>query len=519
MFRRYPLPQLKRTFALMLTLALLGAVYGCSSGGGSSNGGNNGGGGGGNGGGGGGGNNTVFFSTVTGRVTDPDGAPLVGATVTIDGLSAQTTQFGNYRLPNVQIPVGQVSRVLVVNARCNVNGVNWVGSNVIEIFRTNAVASNAQLVVGDPATLGEVHGTVQETDGTPIGGASIYASIEIPPANAGDPIRWANLGAFLAVSNNNGAYVLPDLPANAHWYIVASYPGRLNSTQRNMVVGAGASSSLNFTLSRSSGSSTVPVANSLFSLSLTYPDSPTRATGNDVSAIRQYLLKKRGFDKYHIAKQSVTAASKGTRLITGSHIENIVTWDFAALNNLYGYVVLRSVNVDSDFKPYSVLQDALADRFSDSDAILTPDLSYYYSVSRLDTINFPSNGAEGDPVIPPTVCSPLQPISLTGPASGATVANPVFSWGSVNRASLYQILVYDRFPTLQSSSDVTNGVSPIWPQNPDQPGTSLVPAGRISQAYQGPALISGRRYYWVVIASDTTGSAYTISPISSFIAQ
>lgn len=514
MSSRYPLPALKRMFALLLTLALLGTVYGCSSGGSSNNSNNNGGGGGG------GGNNTVFFSTVTGRVTDPDGAPLIGATVTVDSLTTQTTQFGNFRLPNVQIAKVEVSRVLVISAQSNVNGVNWTGSNVIEIFRTSDVATNAQLVVSDPATQGEIQGVVRETDGTPIGGASIYASVEIPPANAGDPIRWANLGAFLAISNANGAYILPDLPNSAHWYLVASYPGRLNTRKRSVVVNPGTSNVINFTLNRSSGTSTVPVAQSIFSISLTYPDSPTRAAGNDVSAIRQYLLKKKGFDKRRIAKQSVTATSKGTRAApAGSHIENIVTWDFAHLDNLYGYVVLRSINIDSDFKSYGVLQDALADRFSDADSILTPDLNYYYSVSRLDTINFPLSGAEGDPVIPPTVCSPLQPIALTGPVSSATVLNPVFSWTGVNRASLYQILVYDRFPTLQSSFDVSNGVTPIWPQNSEQPGTSLVPAGRTSQAYQGPALISGRRYYWTVIAADSTGAAYTISPISSFIAQ
>ncbi len=513
MFRLQKVVAYRRVGALCLTLALLGSVFGCSSSSGTSN--NNGGGGGG-----GGGGNTTRFSTVAGRVTDPDGAPIVGATVTVDGLQTQTTQFGNFRIPSVPIPAGQISRLLVITASNRISGINWTGSNVIEVFGADAITNNSQLVISDPATQGELRGTVRDSDNTLISGASVYANYELPRANPTDPIRWANLGSFLAITDNNGAYSLPDLPSGTRWYIVASYPGRLNARQTNVTVNSGAIATVNFSLTRSSGVSTSPVPDGLFGISLTYPDQPTRSVNTGYDGIRQFLLKKKGWEKRHLATRSFFAQSKGTRAApVGTHIENIITWDYTNLNNLYGYLVLRSVNVDNDFRNLAILQDSLADRFADADQIITPDLTYYYSISRLDTINYPRDGTEGDPVIPPIVVRPLNALNILGPQNNASVTNPTFNWSAVSRATLYQILVYDRFPSLQSDTDQVNGVRPIWPADPNNPGSSLISDGRTSQAYAGPGLTVGRRYYWVVLASDNVGSAYTISPIYSFIAQ
>src|SRR5207249_3147491 len=150
----------------------------------------------------------------------------------------------------------------------------------------------------------------------------------------------------------------------------------------------------------------------------------------------------------------------------------------------------------------ALLRDPLADRFSDVDLILTPDNSYYYSVARLDTINFPNNNGGDGPPSDVRVVRPLSPISLASPNTGTVVTNPpTLSWTQVPRATLYQILVYDRFPDLQSDTD-PNGVRPIWPQDPRNPGSSLVHDPNTSQVYQGPALVSGHTYYWAVLAQD-----------------
>lgn len=506
--------EITRRFALAGAVIALcfGALAGCSSGSGSS----------GTSGGGGGGGGGARATTVAGRVTDLEGAPIVGANVKIGSLIAQTTQFGNYRLPGVEIPSGQVSQTYVVSASALVNGVKWTGSNIIEVFAGIAVSGNSHIVLSDPLSQGEIKGRVTTGGGAPLAGASVYASIALPPdpAHPADPTVFSNLVAFLGVTDSNGNYSIPEIPQSARYVVVASYPGKLNGRQTDVNVSAGFSTTLNFSLS-GGGSAAIPVPTGLYGISLTYPSTATRATGANVNALlRQRILKQKGWTNRHAAiKGSLPQGAITRDAPAGTNIENIVTWDYAPLNNLYGYVVLRSISIATNFKPYSILQDPLADRFSDADTVLTPDVNYYYSIAGLDTINYPAGGAEGDPVIPPIAVRPLGKIGLTAPANNASISNPVFGWTSVNRATLYQILVYDKFPALQSDLDLENGVRPIWPADPNNPGTSLVSDGRLSQAYQGPALVPGRQYYWVVIASDNVGSAFTISPLFAFTAK
>ena len=503
-----------------LVIVLFGSVIvGCSSGS-SSNTNNNGSDGGGGGGATGG---TTRISTVVGRVTDFDGAPIVGATVTIGSLTAKSTQFGDYRIQNVEIPVGKVSQTFVVSATATVNGVSWSGSNVIETFVGDTTTNNAHLILSDPATQGAITGKVTNSSGAPLSGASVYASIELPPdpAHPTAPIQFSNLTSFLGITDSSGKYTIPEVPQNSRYLVVASYPGKLNAQQSSVVVNAGFSTMVNLSLPNSSGTSTSPTPTGLYAISLTYPLSVTRAASTDILALlRQRILQKKGWQNRHIASKQFTAKSLVTRdAPAGYSIENIITWDYAPLDNLLGYVVVRSVAVENDFKPYAIVQDALANRFSDSDTTLTPDILYYYSIARLDTINYPAGGHEGDPVIPPSVVKPLSNIALSAPTNGATISTPVFKWSKVNRATLYQILVYDRFPTLQSDFDLTNGVQPIWPADPNNPGASLVNDGSTSQTYQGPSLISGHTYYWTVLASDSVGSAYSISPLYKFTAN
>jgi hypothetical protein len=108
---------------------------------------------------------------------------------------------------------------------------------------------------------------------------------------------------------------------------------------------------------------------------------------------------------------------------------------------------------------------------------------------------------------------PLGPISLISPASGATVSSktPTFTWTAVNRAANYQVLVYGKFPDLQSDTDTVNGVQPLWAS-----GSIAAPA--TSQTYQGPTLVPGQTYFWAVLAQDNVGSAFSVSPIQSFVA-
>ena len=209
---------------------------------------------------------------------------------------------------------------------------------------------------------------------------------------------------------------------------------------------------------------------------------------------------------------------------TDSIVETDLFWDYVNINNLFGYEIAQATNLNPpNFISIALLRDPLADRFADVDTGLTPDIAYYYSVARLDTINFPNGnvtageGAPGDTV----AVDPLGPIALIAPPSGAVAASkPTLSWTAVNRANLYQIVVYNRYPDLTGDSTKPDVVKPIWPTGQEDPSTdpTLVHAPATSQIYQGPALVSGHTYYWAVFAQDTVGSAISVSPIQSFVA-
>src|SRR5579875_67335 len=58
---------------------------------------------------------------VLGTVTDINGAPIVGATVTIAGQSTTTRSEGDYQIPNITVPAGQNSAIYVVRATKVIN--------------------------------------------------------------------------------------------------------------------------------------------------------------------------------------------------------------------------------------------------------------------------------------------------------------------------------------------------------------------------------------------------------------
>ena len=183
-----------------------------------------------------------------------------------------------------------------------------------------------------------------------------------------------------------------------------------------------------------------------------------------LQAIKLDLLQRLGYLKHPATDLTkATLKTAGTRAApSGSLVESIVTWDYSQVNNLLGYDVLRSANVPTAFASIAMLLDPLGDRFADDDPILTPDTIYYYSVAMVDTIDFPTNGAEGNPAIPAVAVEPLDPMSLVAPASGATVTGaPTFSWNAIPRGATYTVMVYNQFPNYQSDTDAS-AVQPIW---------------------------------------------------------
>ena len=519
-------------------LVLLGAS-GCGGGGSApdinnNNGGGGSGSGGGNGGGGGGGLTNPSFSIVGGSTTDIAGAPLVGADITLGQMSTVSSQFGAYVLPNVEVPAGQTSLVDHISARSTVNGRAYSGSNTVEVLRDEPRTTNVHIVMSPVAFQGTISGQVRDDQGRPLVGARVFASAPDPK---GGPF-FSNSGSFAAYTDLSGRYTLPNVPAlnvdttvapppggvtGSAYNVTASYAGHVNQSQ-GIRVSTGQTAEADFTLNGQTTGPVLPVVSNFQAFSVTTPLSPTRAAGHGLTkgamnAIRGWILRRKNLltrTRKFASAGKLTLLTAGHRSTpAGSIIESDLLWDYRQLDTLLGYSVLRSDNTDANFKSIALLRDTLADRFSDIDPALTPDLSYYYSLSRLDTINFPANGTEGDPgdVV---VVRPLQPISGLNPGdtSGQSGA-PNFAWSAVPRATLYQILVYDQFPDYQSDTN-PDGLPPIWPSDAANPGASLVHAPSTTQTYAGPALQRGHTYYWAVLASDSVGSAYSVSQIYSF---
>ncbi len=457
------------------------------------------------------------ISEISGTVTSVNNGPILGATVRFGSQSAASTQYGAYIIPNVMIPAGQSSIVNIVTATATIKGQAWSGQNQVELINGNPITSNVQVVLSPTNSQGSIIGVVLDSAGNRVSGARVFASIGPTfPAGHPDQLFFTNLASFNTTTRSDGSFTIPSLPSANSYTVTASLAGRINATTVGTVnVLASSSTQLTLTLSNPSGSSSVATPNGLTAQTITAPLSPTRSPGDAsgfLNVIRRIVQSKRGLLTHHAApSQKVLLHRSLTRSTpAGSLIETDLFWDYVQIDNLYGYDIVRATTISpANFTSIATVRDPQADRFADNDPILTPDHLYYYSIARLDTINFPTGvGGESSPVQPPVSVDPLGPLTLIAPSSGTvTAATPVFSWNAVNRANLYKVLVYDQFPTLQDSSD-PNGIAPVW--SADFSGTNAT--------YGGTALISGHTYYWAVLGQDDVASAFTISALQTFVA-
>ncbi|MCW3100196.1 MAG: Carboxypeptidase regulatory-like domain [Chthonomonadaceae bacterium] len=368
-----------------------------------------------------------------------------------------------------------------------------------------------------------------DSSGKGVAGAHVFANVGPIPVPEGKPdqLFFANLASFQTTTRSDGGFTLSSLPVDKPYTVTASLHGYINQTIDKIEVSVSSSTTVTLTLAPSTGTSTVPIPGNLYASSFTAPLNPTRAAGTAGSStgflnvVRRIILQQHGLLGHRAAAaQKITLHRSITRdTPAGSLIETDLFWDYAQVNNLYGYRIIRAFGgppldggqpSPGSFNPIATVRDPLADRFADNDAVLTPDNFYYYSIAELDTIT----GVEGTPVIPAVTVYPLNVLTLVSPASGSvTSAMPTFTWNAVNRVANYLVLVYDQFPTLQTDANSThkdpNSVPTFW---------SAVFTGTTGTYVGPPALISGHTYYWAVLGQDSAQSAATISPLQTFIA-
>jgi hypothetical protein len=124
---------------------------------------------------------------------------------------------------------------------------------------------------------------------------------------------------------------------------------------------------------------------------------------------------------------------------------------------------------------------------------LSAGVTYYWSVTAVNSAGSASSGIRSFTTAPPAVVAPPAPV-LTSPASGATgvALSPTLTWQASSGAASYNVF----FGTVSPPPQVT-----------DTAGTSYSPS----------ALGAGVTYYWSVTAVNSAGSAS--SAVRSFTTQ
>jgi len=431
---------------------------------------------------------------LAGLVTDVDGQAVAGATVSAAGRSTTTASNGSFRLQD--LPDGYVRVV----AEASIRGRRWSGESLVDLIGAEQNRS-LNLVISEETLQGAIEGTVISNAGFAIEGAKVFV---------GGP-----LGSTLAVTDRNGLYRAPRLTPGVTYTVTASLAGYVNHT-KSVHVSAGSVTAASFTLDRGDPMGAIPGPDGLTTQAWTVAAEVTRAASPERSVyewLKRLHRRRKGLPDGPLARQ--VELKRPTRATpAGSLVEADLFWTYASYEDLFGYLIRRGVSAGS-LEDTAVLRDPLTRAFFDLDPALTPGIRYFYAVHRLDTIDFPARGTVGS-ASNVASATPLAPIRTVAPAQGASVGGePLLSWTAVAAADTYQIYVWDRFPDLQNSND-PSGVSPVWPADPNAPGSSLVKAPGTSQRYEGPALTAGRTYYWFVVASNADGSALSVTPIRKF---
>lgn len=420
----------------------------------------------GSGGGGGGGGRTA---SVSGTVTDVNGDPVRGARVwTRDGQTTTTTT-GAYILRN------QRNDNLDVHAEIVQNGVRYKGQNV-GVTVQGLPTESVNIVVAPINQLASIRGVVQDRDGARLSNASVFAYAD-------------TLSSQRTVTGPNGEYELFGLISGLDYTVSAG--GRLyRSDVEFITLRDGERRTLNFVLS-DPGNPLMPTPQDLDAICWTSPRVATRST-EQRNAIENL---KRLFDPKRLERKATQRTTA-----RGNLVEVNLDWIPVDGLDLLGYGIYRARGGAGAFTAVDFLREPLAGYYVDLDDTLRPDTLYRYAVTSLSVI-YPSDPERSES----DLSNEAVVIPLDDLLGITTVRNPFgFAWDGGSGAEEYVVYVFDQFPGI--------GVQSIW-NNANSPviGTSL--------EYAGPALLRGRRYYYMVLGLADDRTSRTISTVGEFVAE
>lgn len=446
--------------------------------------------------GGGGGNSGT--SSVSGTLSNIDRATVTGGTVWAYGNPGNTTTSlasGAYKLNGVK------SGWQTMRASVFVNGVEWVGFTAAEVLN-NTPTMNINIVLSPKTATTSIGGTVRDDNNNRVEGARVLFTTRIVyPADqttSGD----GAYGSIVAITDHSGNYLLEGVPVGVTGVISASKVGFRNREFQIDTVSNG--DVVDFNLIPVSGT-LKPFAPTLDAIeSYTMPDSVSvlsdgKSTSSAYKAIKSYVSARY---KSAVPGKSVLVKTQSTP--AGSLMEVDLYFNAFKDNDsrdIAGYGIYRTTSPSIPFSAIDFIRDPYANFYGDMGLELTPLQNYYYAVTAvdvafLDSNNNPTVGSESDKSNTLSI-KPIGQMTTSSPINnGYASSNPTFKWTPLNGATKYRIIVFENFPTISETPVIDATLN-----------------GGTSYTYTGLPLDSSKTYYWVILASDASGTAFSYSQI------
>lgn len=413
------------------------------------------------------GGTTAQTSSINGIVTDLQGKPVRGATVTGCGVTTTTNSIGVYNLDAVC--VGEAT----VFATLTQDGVSYKGTNSGLTF-DNEVTKNVNIEMGRVDQFSTVKGTVYDPSGNPVGFARVFCTSK------------DGLSSVFTTASSTGVYSFGEL-INGVTYTIRPSIQDFNNDQVDVTLGAKQTQTVDLFLHDALNPALQPPTG-LTATAWTSPYVANRSAGHNqadaMESIKRLMEPARA--SKHVVRSSATARGS-------SFIEVDLSFTGVQSVSLYGYGVYRQSSPTA--APFvNLLRDPGANYYVDLDASLQVGATYTYWLTSLTTSDPNARGSES------AYSSTSSATPLGSIDSAFASGNPAqITWSAVTGAANYTVFVYNEYPGI--------GVSPVW-DNSANPATGTT-------VTVTPSLAPGT-YYFVVVGQTADGSAKTISDIKSF---
>lgn len=410
--------------------------------------------------------------TVTGRITDVDGAPIRGAVVTAGSASTTSSTNGAYILDRV-LSVDQA----VIATYTDANGVVHEGRNLAVVSESEQTIS-VNMMIAPRSSLATISGYVEDRFGNRLTGARVFA------------YGGGAYSSAVGMTNSTGRFVIRGLISGVDYELNAGGSGYANDFD-TVNLNAGQERSFLFVLG-DAGNPVLPAPSGL--TTLTWTSQPASRDSRQSAAMTQI---KRLFDPKYGKRTNAT--SRTTNL--GSPIEVELEWTPLQGNNFLGYGIYRGQGSGS-ILGVDFWREPLGGAYIDGDVNLRPGRTYSYQISALGT-SYPDDPDAEGPLSAIATAETLDDLLLNSPAFGPPPSSSLqFRWQAGSGADEFVVFLFDEYPG--------PGVQSIWNN-----AGSASPSNVLN--YTGGALVPGDTYYYVVLGLANSQRSRTISAVDSFV--